>query len=175
MWWVLSAIAGIFGAAQVILDALRKEAARERQQWENDYKKREAEIQKAQREIESTLSKKFWGRPNVKELELLRATSAKLADLTYKDLTGARKTLDAMGNAIVQTARKRKEFEEQKRHAPPQKREQLEKEIRSLHKLRDEMLIPDKDKVKGERDHLLAKVQMLNRQTAQLRDRIKSM
>jgi hypothetical protein len=106
---------------------------------------------------------------------VLHRTSAELADHTYKNLNGARKTLDAMGNAIVETAQKRKEFEQRKRQAPNQEREQLEKEILSLHKLRDEILIPDKDKVKGERDQLLAKVQTLNKQTAELRDKIKSM
>jgi hypothetical protein len=80
-----------------------------------------------------------------------------------------------MGKAIVDTAVKRKEFEDRKRAAPSREREGLEKEIQSLHQLRDTVLTPDKDKVKGERDQLLAKVRMLNMQTGQLRDQIKAL
>lgn len=177
MWWIVKAIAGIFGAAQAILDALRQEAAKERQEWERDYKKREAEIKRTQEEVDSALSKvdRWWGKPSVDQLRMLHRTSAELADHTYKNLQGARKTLDAMGKAIVDAAQRRGEFEKQKAQAATKDRERLEKEIRSLHKLRDEILIPDKDRIMSERDQLLARVQMLNKQTAQLRDQIKSM
>ena len=172
MWWALRVISGIFGAAQDILDALRKEAAKERKQWEDDYKERETAILKMQKNIDAELKKR---KMDVNQLRKLHRTSAELADHTHKNLEGARKTLEAMGNAIVNTAVRRKELEDRKRLAPVREREAIEKEIQSLHKLRDAVLTPDKDKVKGERDQLLAKVRMLNMQTGQLRDQIKSL
>lgn len=170
-WWVKVAIIGIFGIANGFLEALRREVARERQQWEADYNRLEALVLQYQRDIsqERRKSKKA---TDIARLTVLHRSSRQLADQTYQTLEGARRTLDAMGNTIVQIAQSRKELELRKRSAPFHQKPELEKEIMSLHKLRDEILIPDKDKVKAQRDHLSAQLRMLNMETGHLRDEI---
>lgn len=173
MWWIVGlAIVGIFGIAQVILDSLREEVARERKQWEESYQTLEAEVRQYQRLLDQKL-KVTQSAYNCQELIDLHHVSTKAANSTYSLLEGSRKTLDAMGRAIVNAAKQRKQLERRKRNAWPWEAAKLEKEIRSLHKLRDEILIPDKDKVKAQRNRLLGEVRRLNKQTAQLRDMIR--
>jgi hypothetical protein len=170
MWWLVNvALVGIVGAAKVILDALRREAARERKAWEDEAKKIDDLVQKQSREIER-VQRQSLKAADIARLTALHQESHQLGDRAYRSLEGARKTLDAMGKAIVETAQARKTIEERKRNASGPQRIELEQEIRSLHKLRDEILTPDKDKVKAERDRILANVRTLNAQTARLRD-----
>lgn len=173
MWWILGLlIAGIFGVAQLILDSLRSEVAVERQRWETSFKQTEAEVLKYQRLLDEQLVVAQWTRDFAKLSDLHHA-SQRVADATHGLLGDARKTLDAMGRAIVNAAQQRKVLEQRKRGAWFWEAGQLEKEIQSLHTLRDEILVPDKDRVKAERDHLHQEVTRLNQQTAMLRDMIR--
>ena len=85
-------------------------------------------------------------------------------------LNDSRETLDAMGNAIVNAAKQRKILQQKKREVSFSEKSKIQEEIDGLHELRDDVLIPDKDIVKEQRDSLLRKVRELNKQTAQLRD-----
>jgi transposase-like protein len=168
MWWLVSAIAGIFGVAKAILDALRRQAAKERKQWEDSHRRIAVELEKVEREVaQENRRPKRSG--DVQRLATLHRKSANLADDAYKALQGARTTLDALGEAIVKTAVERQAIEQRKRSAPPADKASMEQEIVSLHKLRDEILVPDKDKVKADRDDLKRKLDTLNMATGQLR------
>lgn len=169
MWWIIGlVIAGIFGIAQKILESLQQEVAVERKRWEDSYQQVEREVQQQQRIIEQKLRTSI-ELLQYQEVASLHSASIKLADTTHSLLQGSRKTLDAMGRAIVETAKQRKALEQRKRESFFGRGE-LEKQILALHKLRDEILVPDKDKVKAQRDRLLYEVQRLNRQTAELRE-----
>lgn len=174
MWWIIGAIiAGIFGIAQAILDSLRKEVAVERQRWETSYRQVEQEVLKQQRIIEQEL-RQAQSEHSFQKLFTLYQASRKVADMTHGLLGDARKTLDAMGRAIVGAAQQRKGLEQRKKSTwNPFESSQLEKEIQALHKLRDEILIPDKNRVKADRDRISNEVTRLNQQTALLRDTIR--
>lgn len=171
MWYVIGAvIGGIIGIAAEILKLLQQAVAVERRRWEDSYVKVHQEIINQQALIEQKLQD---GKLILKYQEItnLHSASIKLADATYSLLDDSRKTLDAMGQAIVNTAIQRKTFEKKKRDAFLKfSKRSIQQEIVSLQKLRDEILIPDKDKVKSQRDILLTEVRKLNQQTAELRD-----
>lgn len=170
MWWVIGfVIGGIIGIANEILKSLQKEVAVERKRWEDSYQQTLQEVRKQQSYIEKQI-KTNQNILKYKELSVLHSASIKIADTTYNLLQGARKTLDAMGRAIVNTAKQRKHLEQRKRQASFWGKGDLEKQIVSLQKLRDQILIPDKDKVKTQRDRLSSEVKKLNKQTAELRD-----
>lgn len=172
MWWLLGiVIAGIIGIAKAILDSLQAEVAVERQRWEATYKQKEAEIRQYQYQIDQLL-RAAQNSYNFKQLTDLHQASRRAADSTHGIFKDAQKTLDAMGRAIVSAAQQRHTLEQRKRDAWLWDRGNLEREIMSLHKLRDEILIPDKNKVKADRDRLKAEVDRLNIQTGQLRDMI---
>jgi len=173
MWWIIGlVIAGIFGIAQAILDSLRKEVSVERQRWETSYRQVEQEVLKYQRLLDQEL-RAVQHIYDFKKLTELHYASFQVANSTHDLFNDAWKTLDAMGRAIVNAAKQRKILEQRKRNAWPWERSQYEREIQSLHKLRDEILIPDKDRVKADRNRLLSEVQRLNKQTAMLRDMIR--
>jgi cold shock protein len=169
MWWIIGlVIAGIYGIAQKILESLQQEVAVERKRWEDTYQQVEKEVQQQQKIIEQKLQISI-SHLQYQEIAGLHSASIKIANTTYELLQGARKTLDAMGRAIVETAKQRKVLENRK-HQAIFGWGDMEKQIIALHKLRDDILIPDKDKVKAQRDHLLQEVHVLNQQTAELRD-----
>jgi cold shock CspA family protein len=173
MWWIIGlAIVGIFGIAQAILESLRKEVARERQQWEESYQKLEAEVKYYQKLLDQKL-RVAQTSYNFEELTNLHYVSTKAANSTYKMLKGSRKTLAAMGRAIVDAAKQRKKLERKKRRTILWEAARIEKEIQSLHKLRDDILTPDKNRVKAQRDKLKREVDRLNKQTGELRDMIR--
>jgi len=169
MWWIVGLVIGIIGIADEILKSLQQEVAVERKRWEDSYQQVLKEIIRQQSVIEQKLRE---NRALLKYAEIsdLHSASIKLADLTHSLFEGSRKTLDAMGRAIVNTAVQRKTLEQRKRSSYLWEKDNFEKQIVSLHKLRDEILIPDKNKVKTQRDNLLAEVRRLNKQTAELRD-----
>ncbi len=170
MWWVIGfVIGGIIGIANEILKSLQKEVAVERKRWEDSYQQILQEVRKQQSHIEKQI-KTNRNILKYKELSVLHSASIKTADTTYNLLQGARKTLDAMGRAIVDTAKQRKLLEQRKRRASFWEKGNLEKQIVSLQKLRDQILIPDKDKVKAQRDRLSSEVKKLNKQTAEIRN-----
>ena len=174
MWWIIGfIIAGIYGIAQTILDSLRQEVAVERQKWETSYRRIEQDVISQQRMLAHELQK-AQDENSFERLRNLHTTSRKIADVTFDILTGARKTLDAMGRAIVSAAQQRKILEQRKRATwSPFRSVELEKEIQALHKLRNEVLVPDKDKVKSDRDRINIELKRLNQQTATLRDMIR--
>lgn len=173
MWWIIGfIIAGIFGIAQAILDALRSEVAVERQRWETSFQQTEAEVIKYQRLLDTQIATAQWTYDFAK-LSELHFASQRVADATHGLLNDAWKTLDAMGRAIVSAAQQRKILEQRKQTAWPWEAGKLEAEIQSLHKLRDDILLPDKDRVKAERDRLHAERERLNQQTGMLRDMIR--
>jgi len=175
MWWVVNlALSGIVGVAKVILEGLRREAARERQEWERKYREYEQTVRRQQQEIAKELRKRQTA-IDIARLRNLHHASVTLADQVHLSLTGARKTLDALGQTIVKIAIERKNLEDKKRSAPNHERSRLQDEIMSLHLLRDDVLTPDKDKVKTQRDTLLFQVKELNMQSAQLRDVLKTL
>ncbi|HOC16535.1 MAG TPA: DUF1566 domain-containing protein [Bacteroidales bacterium] len=168
MWWIIGKIiSGIIGVAAEILKRLQQEVSVERQRWEDSYSQLCEEIINQQQIIERKLGENK-DQLTYKELSNLHSASIKSADTVYSMLKDARKTLDCMGQAIVDTAIERKALEQKKRGAFF--KGGLEQQIVSLHKLRDEILIPDKDKVKAQRDKLSKEVTKLNQQTAILRD-----
>jgi hypothetical protein len=134
VWWIIGiAIIGIYGIAQSILESLQKEVAVERKKWEDTYKQVEREVKQQQRIIEQKIhvSNNIL---NYQEISSLHAASIKVADITYALLQGARKTLDAMGRAIVEAAKQRKVLEHRK-HNSMFGRNEMEKQIVALHKL----------------------------------------
>lgn len=175
MWWLIGLIiAGIYSIAQSILDSLRQEVAVERLKWESSYKKVEQEVLSQQRALNYELQKAQDER-SFERLRNLHTSSRKIADTTYGVLNDARKTLEAMGRAIV-TAAQQRELLEKRRHSTwnPFESSQLEKEIQGLLKLRNEILVPDKNTVKADKDRIYQEVVRLNQQTAELRDMIKN-
>lgn len=173
MWWIIGLIiAGIVGIANAILESLRKEVAVERQRWETTYHQVEAQVRQYQQLLDEQLYTAQYTY-EFSKLTNLHHASMRVADATHTLFDDARRTLDAMGRAIVSAAQQRKQLEQRKRGAWFWETGRLESEIQSLHKLRDEILVPDKDKVKSERDHLLQEIRQLNQQTAALRDLIR--
>jgi cold shock CspA family protein len=172
MWWLLRVIAGIFGIAAAILDLLRSEVGTERQRWETSFNQTEAEVIKYQQILNEQLAvaQQIY---DFKKLTNLHFASIKVADSTHKLMHDAYKTLDAMGRAIVYAAKQRDGLVARRRHAKFWETGKIDAEIQSLYKLRNEILIPDKDRVKAERTRLHEEVKRLNNQTAQLRDMIR--
>lgn len=169
MWWLIGlAIVGIFGIAQTILESLQQEVAFERKKWEDNYQQVEKSVKQQQQIIERELQRSI-ETLQYSQLCSLHSASIKIADTTYGLLQGSRKTLDAMNRAIVEAAKQRKILEVRK-HKAVWGGGNLEKQIIALHRLRDEILIPDKNRVKAQRDTLLQEVHKLNRQTADLRE-----
>ncbi|MDM8541993.1 cold shock domain-containing protein [Desulfococcaceae bacterium HSG9] len=169
MWWIIGlVIGGIIGIANEILESLQKEVAVERKRWEDSYQQVLEEVCNRQGHIQNQLKTKK-NILNFKELCDLHSTSIQIADRTYELLQGSRKTLDAMGRAIVETAKQRKILEQRKRNSSFWEKGGLEKQILSLHKLRDEILTPDKDKVKNQKNMLLSEVKKLNMQTSEIK------
>lgn len=182
------------GEGQRIIRSLQRRAQKQRKDWESQYRAKEKELQRKQQEIESILaSQRKKANDRVKKkgqqasgkiktaesqidfqtLTQLHRASHLEADSTHELLSGAREVLDALGEAIVDAAKSRKNLESRKRSAGSSEAAQLEVYITGLHDLRDRVLTPDKDRIKGERDRLLGEVRSLNARTASLRDSIR--
>ena len=107
---------------------------------------------------------------SVTELTMMHSQSKQAADLADGALKQAQSALDAMGTSMVETARQRQALERQARTVSGAERASLEREINSLHQLRDVHLVPDKDRLKRQRDLLRSEVTRLNRRAGELRD-----
>lgn len=167
LWWIAGFI--LYGIANSILRELQYEVAIKRERWENLYEELEQEVEAQQELLEEEIESAEED-INYKQISLLHSQSIELADRVYSLLNDSRETLDAMGNAIVNAAKQRKILQQRNREAPYDEKNAIQEEIDGLYELRDDVLIPDKDIVKEQRDSLLRKVRKLNKQTAQLRD-----
>lgn len=167
LWWLAELI--LIGIANSILRDLQYEVASKRERWENQYEELEQEVVAQQLVLEDEI---FSAQEDVSfhEIRALHSQSVELADRVYSLLGDSRETLDAMGNAIVDAAKQRKILQQRRKEVAYGDRQSIQDEIEGLIELRDDILIPDKDTVKEQRNSLLQKVQSLNKQTAMLRD-----
>jgi len=167
LWWIAEFI--LYGIAYSILQDLQYEVAAKRERWENLYESLEREVEEQQDLLEEEIERteKY---VSFKQISLLHSQSIELADRVYSLLEDSRETLNAMGNAIVNAAKQRKILQQKKREASYSEKASIQEEIDGLIELRDDILIPDKDTVKEQRNSLLRKVKELNKQTAQLRE-----
>jgi hypothetical protein len=168
-WFSGSFASTLFGAARGIFDAFLAPASRARADWERQYVSANAAVanQLRQIEVQAQSSYRFL---TITELTMMHSQSKQAADLAYGALKLAQSALDAMGTSIVETARQRQALERQARTVRGAARASLQREINSLHQLRDVHLVPDKDRVKRQRDLLRSEVTRLNRRTGELRD-----
>lgn len=159
----------LFGAARRIFDSLLGPAVRARADWQQQYVVAEAAIAAQHRAIDIRVSDHNRNL-SLAEITALHSQSKYAADLAHDALQLARCSLDALGLSIVETARQRQALERRAASSKGTARVMLQREINSLHQLRDTYLIPDKDRVKAERDRLLSEVRRLNKRTAEFRD-----
>jgi cold shock CspA family protein len=170
MTWFSGSFADkLFGAARRIFDSVLGPAVRARADWERQYITAEAAIAEQHRAIDIRISDHN-RTLSLAEITALHSQSKYAADLAHGALLLARRSLDALGLSIVETARQRQALERRAASAWGATRATLQHEINSLHQLRDIYLIPDKDRVKAERDRLLSEVRRLNKRTAEFRD-----
>jgi cold shock CspA family protein len=158
----------LFGAARGIFDTILAPAQRSRAEWQDRYVAAEAAIAQQIRVIENQVQDRR-GMLTFAEVTVLHRQSVQAADMAHETFTLARQSLDALGQSIVETARQRKALERRVCTARGRVRADLQREIDGLHRLRDVYLIPDKDRVKAEKNRLLAEVRRLNVRTAQLK------
>jgi len=170
MNWFSGAFAGsLFGAARRIFDALLAPASRARADWERQYVAAEAAVAAQLQQLEEH-ARASYRALTVAELTRLHSQSKQAADLAYGALKLAQSALDAMGTSIVETARQRQALERRARTLRGAAHASVQREINGLHQLRDAHLVPDKDRVKRQRNLLRAELDRLNRRTGELRD-----
>jgi cold shock CspA family protein len=170
MSWFLGSFADrLFGAARSIYERFLSPAKQARADWQQQYAMAEtaiiAQVDYIDRKVQA-----HYRSLSLAEATALHSQSVQAADLAHDAFKLAHRVLDALGESIIETARQRKALEKRARTAHGTARMELQREIDSLHQLRDRYLVPDKDRVKAEKDRLLADVRRLNMKTAQLRD-----
>jgi cold shock CspA family protein len=168
-WFSGSFADTLFGTARRIFDALLAPVSRARADWERQYVAADAAVAAQLRQIEAR-ARSSYRALTLAEVTMMHSQSKQAADLAYGALKLARSALDAMGKSIVETARQRQALERHARTVRGAARASLQREINSLHQLRDVHLVPDKDRVKRQRDLLQAEVTRLNMRTGELRD-----
>ncbi len=150
------------------LDVLLGKVEAGRQQWSHEYAEVHASLARQNARLDAAL-----GRDAVpltyQDLSLLHRQSAEQADLAHAAFASAQRVLDALGESIVETAKQRKTLERRVLDAKGFERRQLEESIEGLHRLRDQHLVPEKDRIKADKKRLLAELRRLNRQTAELK------
>lgn len=170
IWWlVVGIIGGIIGIANKILSSLRSSAAKERQRWENEHRVVENQIQQYEAEIQQKLREAQYT-VDFHVLANLHFESMKIADHAYGLLKDSRVALEAIGNAIVETAKEKNRLIAEKRSIffNPRKERELEEEISALVDLSNH-LFPDKNQLKAQRDHFHSQVQEFNSRTHTLK------
>jgi hypothetical protein len=166
MWWLIPV--GIGLAAAAIYSALQEEAYESRYRWEQQYHEVERTIEEHRQNIESHL---YEARLICDFYQLidLHYSSIKVADQAYMLLRDARRSLDAIGQALVNAKKQIAELSEERKKVKGKKeRELIQEEIDGLRNLR-RSLFPDKDKIKSEREHLQQEVARFNNITHQLK------
>jgi cold shock CspA family protein len=170
MSWFLGSFADrLFGAARSIFERFLAPAKQARADWQHQYAAAETAIIAQIDYIDSKVQAHYQSL-SLAEATALHSQSVQAADLAHQAFKLAHRALDALGESIIETARQRKALERRARTAHGVVRMELQREIDSLHQLRDLYLVPDKDRVKAEKNRLLAEVRRLNMKTAQLRD-----
>lgn len=164
IWWLVAGALGVLGIANAILNRLKNTAAKERQRWNNEYKAVERKIKQYDYEIQQ----KVHAAQNTVDFHLLtnlHFESLKVADHAYSLLQDSRVSLDAIGQAIVETAKEKNKLISQKRNTwNPFKASEIEQEIAALVDL-NRQLYSDKDQLKAQRDHFYAQVKNFNART----------
>lgn len=158
------------GTASRLLTNLVGRAGTERDRWASEYQAISQQAEALNRSIELQVANNQEAVTYARASQLHRE-SIQVADSAHAAFRNAHAALDALSEAIVETAKQRKRLEDLKRRtASTLERQALQAEIEDMHRLRDEILIPDKDRVKAQKNHLLAEVRRLNMRTAGLRD-----
>lgn len=168
-WFSGSFASTLFGTARRIFDAFLAPASHARSEWERQYVTANAAVADQLRQIEVQAQSRY-RRLNLAELTMLHNQSRQAADLACGALTLAQGALDALGTSIVETARHRQALEREAGTVPGAAGSALQREINSLRQLRDVHLIPDKNRVKRQRDLLRKQVARLNVRTGELGD-----
>lgn len=170
MSWFGAAFAdALVGAARRIFDRVLAPARRARQDWQTQYVVAERAVAQQRMVVEQRIVQSQ-RTLTLAEATVLHRQSAQAADLAHEAFKMAHLALDALGESIVETAKQRKMLEQRARGSTGLTRREYQAEIDSLHRLRDQFLVPDKDRVKAEKNRLLAEVRRLNSATAQLRE-----
>ena len=170
IWWlIVGIIGGIIGVANKILSNLRTTAAKERQRWANEHQIVETQIQQYEQQIQQKLQEAQYT-IDFHVLTNLHFESMKIANHAYGLLKDSRVALDAIGNAIVETAKEKNRLIAEKRSIffNPSKERALEQEITALVDL-NRHLNPDKDQIKAQRNHFNTQVKEFNSRTHTLK------
>lgn len=161
---------GLAGIASSLLDHLQRRAGRQRDEWAAKNQSLAGEVDRLNRTIEQEFAFAY-GNLDYARARVLHSEAVALANTAHDAFATAQAVLDALGETIVQTAIQRRQLEQRKRSSRSQlDRASLQREIDDMHRLRDEYLIPDKDRVKAEKNRLLEQVRVLNRRAGQLRE-----
>ena len=166
MWWLApAAIIGVATAIYKICDDDAKEARRE---WEQKREEVKRTVHEHRAHIERHLSKAQTSY-DFHVLTDMHYSSHRVGQHAYKSLQDAKKSLDVMGQMLVQAKSKRNDLKRELSKAQrPQERAVLREEIKLLNELRTS-IFPDKDAVKSQRDELLAELRSMNQRTRELK------
>lgn len=168
IWWIVAAVIGAIGVANGILNRLRNKAANERQRWAEQHQKVQQQIQYYNTQIEQKI-RLAQGIVDFNTLTKLHFESMKVADHAYHLLTDSRVALNAIGEAIVETAKEKSAMITKKRSSwQISKQQQYEQEIVALKQLRDH-LTADKNELKKQRDDFFQQVSTFNARTHSLK------
>lgn len=170
IWWLIAGvIGGVIGVANAILKRLRNTAAKERQRWATEYQVVERQVQQYDQQIQRKLQEAQYTL-DFQVLTNLHFESMKIADHAYGLLKDSRIALDAIGDAIVETAKEKNRLIAEKRSIffNPGRARALEQEISALVDL-NHHLIPDKDQIKAQRDNFYHQVKQFNSRTHTLK------
>jgi len=168
IWWIVAAVIGAIGVANGILNRLRNKAAKERQRWAEQHQKVQQQIQYYNKQIEQKI-RVSQGIVDFHILTNLHFESMKVADHAYNLLTDSRIALNAIGEAIVETAKEKNIMISKKRSSwLISKQQQYEQEIVALKQLRDH-LTTDKNELKKQRDLFQLQVTKFNARTHSLK------
>ena len=157
------------GIAHQLLQGLIGKAGRERDRWARQYLSYETQIAEVHQEIRAA-SASVSHALSYAQAEVLHSRTVATADSVYASFTIAHKALDAIGETIVETAKQRKRLEIRARSQTGNERRTTENQIKQLQHLRDDILIPDKDRIRDEKNRLLRRVHELNMEAGRLRD-----
>jgi len=163
-------LSSLTGTANRLLSNLVGRAGAQRDRWAAEYRELSQQADSIHRQIDLQIQSHNETISYSSAWQLHR-DSVRIADSAHAAFRNAHAALDALSETIVETAKQRKSLENRKRaSASALERRSLQSEIDDMHRLRDEILIPDKDRVKAQKNRLLADVRRLNQRTAELRD-----
>jgi len=172
IWWLVAAFIGAIGVANGILNRLKTKAAKERKRWADQHQSVQRQINSYDQQINQKI-RVAQGIADFHTLTNLHFESMKIADHAYKLLTDSRTALNAIGEAIVETAKEKDAMISKKRGSwGYYNKEKYEQEIVALKQLRDH-LTSDKNELKRQRDQFYEQVKTFNSRTHSLKIVIK--